>query len=1229
MIRFFIVLALLGFVVAVGTASAQSPSVVQEEEDFLFAEQLASKNMHDLAANQFREYAEKYASSPRAAEALFLAGKSLDALSQWGESVAAYTKLLLRFPSSVLVDQALYRRGLALSNLGEDLQAAKSFERVALFSSTSEWIPEAQLQAGRAYLRASEEQSAMDALFVLLEDYPTHPLRLQARYTLARVFDRRKDYERALQELDRIEGERLDSDLSAQAGWLRAQILQSTGRYGKADSVLNSLISSGLGSDTIGIAAIHLAASWQLQGHFQESRQVAEQALRHSYADSIQNTLYRLTGDNCYALGLYEMALQNLQRIPESAKAVPRIDLVFRKAMTNQALGRHAEALAQFRFLIQLADSLDWQFRVKAESALFAADILLGRNQTANAVQVLRQALRQPLAHQFGDRVLLKLAQIQGDVEGDWTGARRSLASVFELYPSSTLVDDAQFTLAQSYEQEGNWTQARQEYRRYLRDFPGGDATQTVMQRLKYLDRSGSAEMRTADQAFNRLLDLSLSGSPRPELLAQWLHEQIYTFRNYSRALSLVRQILSEENRANLPAQQLLFEIAHCHVQLAESESDPELRRAHLDTVHQTVDLLTANYPRNPWTWKAVALKADVNIASVSDLEEQKSLLQKIIADMTNAGNDSLANDYRLQLARLLHSEADLAALQEIQTIVEPLLRPSVSPVYRAQALYYVAVSKVQQTQIDTARVLLQRAIELAPHLPQQVSAHYLLAQLYWQGGDRQLARAAFEKTAELYPYSRLGQDAALMICRLLLDSNRQSAGECVEQLISPELPEGLWIYLKPINTDEEKKSWFYAQTRIDPQNPRTSYYALIRYLNAHPAGSHREEALSQAANLALELQQRDAAIGLLEQLADYGKDPEQVMEARNRIADLYFQQERYKKALDYTIASFRYLQDRHLATAKARAAQCEYKLGNLSRGDALAEELKKSGGSADLLAQVYYERGLLLMQQKDFKEAEKTFKSISSDYEKSGAGGKGELGLARLYVVLNRTDDALKRLVDLTTQSKDQAILAEAYLNLADFYYENRQLENCIYAASKVLEVQNSGREHRLALNLLMNAYDDVRLWDRAVQMARMYLDAYPQAEDRMAKETKIGVFLYYLKEYDRSLTHLRDLKSRVDADTQTEIQYWIAKAEADRGNHQTAISEFLKVKYVCKQTRWPWGVTALYEAGQLYKKLGELAKARDLFEQIVRERGAADQFGRVANQKIQEIDDELRRSS
>ncbi|HOX87013.1 MAG TPA: tetratricopeptide repeat protein [bacterium] len=1208
---------------------SQSPNVVQEQEDFLFAEQLATKGMHDLAAEQFRQYAEKYPSSPRSAEALFRAGKSLEELAKWNEAVSVYGRLLLNYPQSALVDQGLYRRGTALVKLGSNWEAAKSFERVALFAPKSEWIPQAQLQAGIANFRAGESQSALDALFVLLENYPSHPLRLQARCVLGEIFAQKGDYTRALAELDRLVSESLDNHLAIKSGWLRAQIYQSIGRYSAADSVLQKLITSGIQSDTVGIAAAQVAQTLQLQGKFAAAKSTTEQALKRAYADSIQNILYRINSDNNYALGLFDEALAYLQKMTVPPQN-EQIAIAFRRAMALVKLNREAEALAEFRQLLGEPMSLPWQGRLKTEAALQASEILLRRSQSTTAVQLLRETLRQPAVAPYGDRILLRLAEIQGYTQDDWPAARRSLTSLLELYPFSPLTDDSQLKIASSYEMEQNWPQAQTEYQRYLLNYPGADETERIARQQRGMPSSGNVAARDADEAFNRIFDLSLSGQPRSVMLSQWLHEQIYTFRNYRRGLTIIRLLLGEEVESQVSLQKLLYEIAHCHAQLAALPDLPAIQQAHLDTLNQSAELLRTNYPRNPWTLKAVALAADAKIARSAEPSERMQTLRQSIGYFVDSGADSLANDHRLQLARELLADNSEAALAELSNTMDALLQGTPSLMQRAQALYFQAMVELGHAKNEAAGPLLQQALELDLHLPQQVSARYMLAKLAMERKEWNTAMAAFADVADRYSYTSLGREAALQKCQILLQiDRRQDAANCVEELRTPDLPSGLWLYIDDIVDGEEKKEWLWLQTHLDKKDPQQRYLALVGFLNRYPGGENRDQVLAEAGALALQMQQLDVATGYFTQIAENGRDAELVMQARNRIGELYYEREMYKEALEQTLQSIAHLNGDYLMAAKARAAKCEYKLGNLARGDALAEEFRRNFTRNDLKAEIYYERGLLLMNNKEFKEAEKAFKSVSDDYEKRASGGLGELGLARLYVVLNRTEDALKRLTDLTSQSQDPQILATAYLNLADFYYENRQLENCITAGLRVLAVQERGEQHRLALNLLMNAYDDLRLWDRAIQMVRTYLDLYPNAQDVMQKETKVGIFLYYLKEYDRSLAILRDLKIKVDADTQTEIQYWIGKAEADRGNYQTAIAEFLKVKYVCKQTRWPWGVTALYEAGQLYRKIGELEKAKGLFQQIVQERGSADQFGRVALQKIEEIDAELRNPS
>jgi tetratricopeptide (TPR) repeat protein len=200
------------------------------------------------------------------------------------------------------------------------------------------------------------------------------------------------------------------------------------------------------------------------------------------------------------------------------------------------------------------------------------------------------------------------------------------------------------------------------------------------------------------------------------------------------------------------------------------------------------------------------------------------------------------------------------------------------------------------------------------------------------------------------------------------------------------------------------------------------------------------------------------------------------------------------------------------------------------------------------------------------------------------------------------------------------------AYLNLGDFYYENRQIENTIAACSKVLELQEKGPVRAKAMDILINAYDDYGIRDRAVALEREYLRLYPNDPNVLDRRIRIGIFLYNLKEYDRAISSLREVKPLVSADDEPRVQYWIAKCYADDGNREQAIIEFLKVKYLSKPTKLPYGPTALYEAALEFRKLKNYSKAIELMRQVVTERGLGDSIGQAANMKIQEIEDEMK---
>jgi hypothetical protein len=139
---------------------------------------------------------------------------------------------------------------------------------------------------------------------------------------------------------------------------------------------------------------------------------------------------------------------------------------------------------------------------VKNRGCLAGIGNFMRRSQSTTAVQLLRETLRQPAVAPYGDRILLRLAEIQGYTQDDWPAARRSLTSQLELYPFSPLTDDSQLKIASSYEMEQNWPQAQTEYQRYLLNYPGADETERIARQQRGMPSSGNVAARDADEAF-------------------------------------------------------------------------------------------------------------------------------------------------------------------------------------------------------------------------------------------------------------------------------------------------------------------------------------------------------------------------------------------------------------------------------------------------------------------------------------------------------------------------------------------------------------------------------------------------------------------------------------------------------------------------------------------------------------------------------------------------------
>ncbi len=1187
----------------------------QEDQDFQFAQQLQNRGMYDLAAVQYWRYFESYPNSPRAPEAMFRAAQNYKNAGKPQQALDTFRRLLLHYPQTSLIDQALYHKAHLLSETKAHESAALDFERIRLFKPNSTLIPDAQLNAAQAFLHADQVQNALDAVYVVIESYPTHAKRHNARYMLAKIRLANHEPQLALNELERILGENLSDALSLKAQMLKADVLYELGRFGQADASLEKLLSADSPNDSLILAAKKLSESYFYAGEYEKAIEICRIGLEKGGARAIQDQLLMIQGDCHFALNEYEQAGEAYNRVQNRMV----YELSFRQARIADKLDQSNKARTLYAGLIDDADSLAIQPDLLFHSLIYYADLLGRTNQSVLAVQVLRRFMDKSELIPFRDLMLFKLAEIQEQYLKDWPGARRTYSAIGELSISSPYADEAQLGIARTFEKENLAHMAIAEYERYLRVYPGGDDHEQVRTKLDYLNRFAPADPRLADKAFNQMLATSLQGSQRAEFLFKWANEQIETFHDYHRAISLIKQAIMTENTGQLAKDRLLYNLCLCHARLAEKyhhELNSARVNAHIDTLQQSLDLLKRNYSQSQWTNYAQLEAARLFI--VLDIEK-KEYLNTMLDLVRNLNNDEKLSWLKEELLYLWIKNAEPTSSEQYVSVLSDLVSSKNEP-RKSGALYLLAQHYIHQSRPDTAQALMQRLVEQAPESAHVPKAIHALAQLAEQRGDWQAAFDYYDRLASQYAYSQLGQQASSKRCLMLLKMERFEQAQKCSQGKRLSANNRLDIFY---STDKDPEQlWLSVQVSLEQDNQK-AIEQLRDYLQVVSEGQQRARALFLMAELAAELNRLDTALGHLEELIATFPNDTLTQQARIKAADFYFERAQYENAKQYYDQALPDLSGDLAKKALEHSALCAFRMDDLGQGQSLASRYEERYSDDDLgYARILFEKGDLYLRAKNFDKAKDTFEDLADDFEDTNEGGRGVLGLARMYVILNKTDDALKTLTKITTEYTQPDILAKAYVNLADFYYENRQLESVIMAARRVLDLQEYGRERAAALRLLIRSYDDVRLYDRAIASAREYVSDYPNESDTQVQRVRIGRFLYDMKEYDRAISYLSDLKRRVDAETETEIQYWIAKCYADRGDRSTAITEFLKVKYVCKPTKMPFGVTALYEAGQIYQKIGELEKAKDLFMQVLRERGPSDDIGRAANRKIQEID-------
>jgi len=216
-----------------------------ERDEFGYGKKLYEDKFYDLSGLQFSEFLRKYPESPLSVDALYLLAESYFYEGEFSEAQKGYLNLLITHPQSDYCAHAQFKIAVSHEKQSRMESAIESYFRTYIFYPKNPWAYKALLRSSQLAFQLKDYAKAESLLFLLIDQVDNATMRAQARFGLVQVYQGLKEYEKALNHLDRIQSETTSDAILSSVHLYRGQIYKAIGHIAKSeDSFRQGLISA-------------------------------------------------------------------------------------------------------------------------------------------------------------------------------------------------------------------------------------------------------------------------------------------------------------------------------------------------------------------------------------------------------------------------------------------------------------------------------------------------------------------------------------------------------------------------------------------------------------------------------------------------------------------------------------------------------------------------------------------------------------------------------------------------------------------------------------------------------------------------------------------------------------------------------------------------------------------------------------------------------------------------
>lgn len=1010
----------------------------------------------------------------------------------------------------------------------------------------------------------------------------------------------------------------LAQETEAITRYAAAAALQNRGEYALAADEWSNFIRKFPGEPRVAKAYHYLGVCYYQTGKYTEAISTFQTVLTKFPKLELLDATYLYLAASQFALaqagqtGMYERALATLDTLlakyPESASAT---EALYYRGECLYAQGKKAEAIQAYTALV----AKDRQHRLAPEAtyAVGVAREELGEMEAAG--KVYEAFLSRYPQHRLAAEVELRRAETLL-ATGQAAEAAQRFASAAGR-PNFALADLALVRQADALLQLKRYAEAAQVYAAMAQKFP----------QSKYLARAVLAAGKSFYLAGDypqarKLLETVPGGELKDRLEAgHWIARCLLKEHRPQEALARIEPLLAQAGNTPLAAPLLLDQ--------ADAVYELPGRRAEAVGLYAA---LAAKYPQDPTAPQALYLAAfvalemgDVQSAARHAQQFLKSYGQHVLQPDVTA----IAAEASLQSGDFTRAEALYTALlgdhpdhadaqrwkvrraaalfgqkrfADARASLEPLVAGLKSGEAKAEALYLLGASQLEQKQFAAAVGSLEAAVADHPHsrhadqvLLALARAHLALAQDSGKAEHAQKGREALERLIRDFPKSPLLDQAHYRLAQHWLQEGdaRRAASEFARVVAdwpqSPLAPHALYeqggalLDAKDPAAAEAALGSFLARFGQHPLAPRVRY---ARALARHQSGKYplAIEDLQQALVGLQGKEQADARflLGLCQ------VELKQYPAAAESFASLLRDQPAYPDAdkVLYQWAWALKLQGREEEAA--------------ARFRKLAAEHRQS----PLAAEAQYHVGESAYAAKDYAGAAVAYYGVIEKQDGTPLGEKAVHKLAWCYYHQENYADAQKTFAYQRQRYPTGPLIRDAAFMEAECLFKLARFAEALKAYEALPAPENREFQALAALHA-GQAAGQLNQWEAAVRHlvagAEKFADS-PWAPEMLYElgwaQQNLGRLADAQAAYERAIA-ATDKVGRAGSEVAARAQFMIGEIQFQNKDHAEAVKSFFKVAYGYAYPKWQ--AQATYEAARCFEVLNKKNQAIKLYQELV----------------------------